>query len=337
MSFGLCLSANECTFGVPRTHAAVLSQEQSDGKLHPVAFASRALAAPEKNYSITELETLAVVWALKHYHAYLYGHEVMVVTDHSAVKTILNTPGSSGKHDRWWLTGFKSGIGKIKIVYRPGRENAWADTLSRNQVPGDGGESVDLDVQVAQVSVHDTEITQLLQAPPRTVLPNDFDREQRKDVELRKMCDFLERGILPDGDKEAKKVAGQSVHFILVDKILYFVDSRKQGRQRAVVPVHLREKVMSENHAGVMSGHSSGSPLYSALSRSWWWPNMYTDVVSYCRNCGECAIVSGTGKKNRPPLHPIPVQRPFQILGVDIMELPVSKSGSWYMMSSRIF
>ena len=40
---------------------AVLSQKQSDQLLHPVAYASRALSAPEKNYASTELETLAVV------------------------------------------------------------------------------------------------------------------------------------------------------------------------------------------------------------------------------------------------------------------------------------
>ena len=65
--------------------------------MHPVAYASRALSLPEKNYSISELETLAVVWVINHYHAHLYVHEVTVLTDHSAVKAILETPSSSGK------------------------------------------------------------------------------------------------------------------------------------------------------------------------------------------------------------------------------------------------
>ena len=43
---------------------AVLSQTQEDGKVHPVAYASRALSLTERNYTITELETLAVVWAV---------------------------------------------------------------------------------------------------------------------------------------------------------------------------------------------------------------------------------------------------------------------------------
>ena len=65
---------------------AVLSQTQDDSKNHPVAFASRALSPAERNYAVTELETLAVVWAVSHFRYYLYGHNVTIFTDHSAVK-----------------------------------------------------------------------------------------------------------------------------------------------------------------------------------------------------------------------------------------------------------
>ena len=111
----------------------VLSQEQSDGKLHPVAYASRALSPAEKRYAITELETFAVVWAVKHFHLhfYLYGHDILVYTDHSAVRAVLETPSASGKHARWWSKIFSSGLRSIKIVYRPGKDNASADALSR--------------------------------------------------------------------------------------------------------------------------------------------------------------------------------------------------------------
>ena len=40
---------------------AVLSQTQDDGQLHPIAYASRSLDCSERNYSITELETLATL------------------------------------------------------------------------------------------------------------------------------------------------------------------------------------------------------------------------------------------------------------------------------------
>ena len=44
---------------------AALPQAQ-DGLLHLISFASRSLSKAEKNYCITELETLAVVWPIKH-------------------------------------------------------------------------------------------------------------------------------------------------------------------------------------------------------------------------------------------------------------------------------
>ena len=69
---------------------AILSQKQPDKRLHPVAYASRALNPTEKNYSVTELETLAVVWAITHFHSYLYGGDVTVITGHSAVKQVLS-------------------------------------------------------------------------------------------------------------------------------------------------------------------------------------------------------------------------------------------------------
>ena len=70
---------------------AVLSQRQEDGQLHPVASASRSLTGAQRNYGITELETLAVVLAISHFHFYLHGHSVVVRTDHSAVRAVLET------------------------------------------------------------------------------------------------------------------------------------------------------------------------------------------------------------------------------------------------------
>ena len=66
---------------------AVLSQVQDDGRPHQVTYANHALSTQEKQYTITEHETLAVVWAVNHFYA--YGHDVVVFTDHSARKQCL--------------------------------------------------------------------------------------------------------------------------------------------------------------------------------------------------------------------------------------------------------
>ena len=55
---------------------AILLQQQDDGQVHPVVYASRALSPSERNYSITEMEKLVVVWAISHFQFYLYGKSV---------------------------------------------------------------------------------------------------------------------------------------------------------------------------------------------------------------------------------------------------------------------
>ena len=118
---------------------AVLSQPQDDGQLQPMAYASRSLSTVERNYAIAELETLAVVWAISHFHFYQYGHLVKVLTDHTAINAILETPNPPGKHARWWTKVYGSGVKEVHIMYRPGRPNASTDALSRSPMGGGGG------------------------------------------------------------------------------------------------------------------------------------------------------------------------------------------------------
>ena len=59
---------------------------------------------------------------------------------------------------------------------------------------------------------------------------------------------------------------------------------------------------------------------------------MHTDVLAYCKKCPECVVVTGAGRQHRLPLHPIPIQRPFQIIGVDIMDLSFTESGNKHVI-----
>ena len=66
---------------------------------------------------------------------------------------------------------------------------------------------------------------------------------------------------------------------------------------------------------------------------------MYRHAVEFCKNCGECATVAGVyiGRPNKLPLYPISVQRPFQIVGLDIMELPKTEQGNRYIIVFQDF
>ena len=192
--------------------------------------------------------------------------DVKIVTDHSAVKALLANPTLSGKHARWWLQVYDSGVRKVEIVYRPGRENSRAgrensraDALSHN--PTEAPKHHVLDVQVVAVSCGETDITTLLQDSPREDTPCDFDKEQEKDPELCQLRQFLQFGILPDDEVAARTIAAQALNFEIVDNLLYYMDKKRGGRRRAVVPSHLRKSIMTDCHTGRMVGHFSRSKV----------------------------------------------------------------------------
>ena len=110
---------------------AVLSQQQEDGSIYPIAYASRSLDPHERNYGVTKLETLGLVWAVRCFRPYLLGHRTVVYTDHSACLSLLNHPRPSGKLVRWAMT-----IQEMDLIikHRSGKSNTNADALSCNPV-----------------------------------------------------------------------------------------------------------------------------------------------------------------------------------------------------------
>lgn len=107
---------------------AVLTQEDEEGYEHVVAYASRSLVGAEYNYSPTEIECLATVWAMKYFRPYIYLMEFTLVTDHAALQGLMNNPTPSKRMTRWILT---INDYPFKIQFRKGKKHLNADALSR--------------------------------------------------------------------------------------------------------------------------------------------------------------------------------------------------------------
>ena len=112
---------------------AVLSQKQSDGRYHPIAYASHIMNETEQRYHSNKQEFLALKWAVtEQFHEYLssYGknrNEFVVHTDNNPLTYIFSTANLDAAAQRWvaHLTSYN-----FALEYQKGKDNTVADFLS---------------------------------------------------------------------------------------------------------------------------------------------------------------------------------------------------------------
>src|SRR6266540_3979750 len=90
-----------CTDASLKGLGAVLEQEDKNKNLRPIAYASRRLIPTEKNYHTTDLECLAIIWSVKHFHKYLINKPFKIFTDHSTLKSLQKISELTGRRARW--------------------------------------------------------------------------------------------------------------------------------------------------------------------------------------------------------------------------------------------
>ncbi|KAL0320091.1 UNVERIFIED_CONTAM: Retrovirus-related Pol polyprotein from transposon.6 [Sesamum radiatum] len=70
---------------------------------HVIYYVSRMLDSAQSNYTTTEKELLAIVFALEKFRPYLLGTKVIVYSDHAALKYLLSKKDAKPRLIRWIL------------------------------------------------------------------------------------------------------------------------------------------------------------------------------------------------------------------------------------------
>ncbi|XP_041853008.1 uncharacterized protein LOC121647552 [Melanotaenia boesemani] len=190
---------------------AVLSQEQN-GKVRPIAYASRGLRPTERNmqnYSSMKLEFLALKWAMtEKFREYLLGHRCVVYTDNNPLRHL--TSAKLGATEQRWAAQLASFDFELK--YRSGSSNKNADALSRQHPP----EPQDMQALVGGTSLPEP-LQQVLRADEAAIQaavaalphhpPSDVVTLQLADPVIQEVLVFWRRKQRPN--KEERKQVSQ--------------------------------------------------------------------------------------------------------------------------------
>lgn len=300
-----------CKLGV----GAILLQNSNTG-LQPIAYYSRQTSPEEQRFHSYELETLAVITALRRFRVYLLGTTFKVVTDCNAIKSTMTKKDLIPRVARWWIAMQEF---DFIVEYRSGSKMTHVDALSRNPIDAENPPSRDDDchvfkivMDVAKVDVEDERWLQTV---------------QQADTELQRITNILQ-------DPDSTNIVELKANFTVKNDKLYRIVKKKDSvRLLWVVPKSVRWQIVRSNHDEV--GHFGFDKTYDRIRKVYWFKNMRRFIKKYCKSCLHCAHNKLPGGPKEGLLHPIPKpNKPFDVLHADHCgPFPQSKKRNCFILA----
>ena len=327
----LILRTDSSTYGLGG-HLVQASKDDHKSDRRLLACISRTLSPAERNYSISELECLSIVWSISKFRNYLYGRKFVIETDHHALCYLMKMKDPNGRLCRWsiLLQGYD-----FDIYYNAGANHADADCLSRFPQPASFR---DLDIEYLEDSVLQPSVLAFtgVENIPRqwgdaestdteTELPN-LAEEQRADPHLSAIIATIEGPVEHENQN----------HYVLYNNVLYRRSQNSEKVNYALcVPQNRIKDVLTVHHDCTTAGHVGRNKTYDRIKQNYYWKNMYKDVQQYVNTCKECQTFKPNNQK-RPGLYqPLPVpEKPFRDIAMDLIgPIKKTKSGNKYILS----
>ncbi|CAN6551449.1 unnamed protein product [Malus baccata var. baccata] len=275
---------------------AVLGQRKE--KLpHVIYYASRTLNDAQLNYTTTEKEMLAVIFALEKFRSYLIGSKVIVYTDHGALKYLLAKKDAKPRLIRWVLLLQEF---DLDIRDKKGAENVVAYHLSRLPHFQDEEE----DVLPLNESFPDEQLFAI-----HDVVPWYAD-----------IANYLVLGVLPPdvSTQHRKKFLSTVKHYFWDDPYLYKYCSDQVIRR--CVPATEQESILKFCHSYACGGHFGPSKTAAKVLQSgFFWPTLFKDAYLFCSTCDRCQRLGNISKRNEMPQQSLLVVELFDVWGIDFM------------------
>ena len=285
---------------------AVLGQRE-DGKPHVVYYASKTLNEAQRNYTTTEKELLAVVYALDKFRAYLVGADIVIFTDHAALKFLLTKQNAKARLIRWVLLLQEF---NLQFKDKKGVENVVADHLSRLTI------------------AHDTH-----SAPINDEFPEESLMQLEKAPWYAHIANFLTTGEIPAEWKgQDRKYFFAKIHSYYWEEPFLFKYCADQIIRKCV-PEEEQQGILNHCHESACGGHfASQKTAMKVLQSGFYWPSLFKEAYQMCRICDRCQRLGKLSRHHMMPLNPIMVVELFDVWGIDFMGPFPTSYGHTYIL-----
>ena len=300
--------------GSPKGISGILTQRDNDKASYKIiSYASRALSSVESHYSQTDIEGLALVWAIEHFRLFLLGTEFDVVTDHKALEAIFNNPKSKppARIERWIL---RLQPYNFRVIYKSGLTNE-ADYLSRHPIDLTKKES--LEERIAEEYINYI----VEHTIPKSMTLKEIQQETKKDRVLQKVQKALDTGKWDTQDKDIQPYK-RCMEEITRNKTK---DVLMKG-SRIIIPEILQDKATRLAHMG----HQGIEKTKSLLREKIWYPNMNQKVKEIIEGCSSCQAV-GISNPVEPMMITPTEDIPWYHLGIDFLG-PIPNSHQYLLV-----
>ncbi|KAL4385057.1 hypothetical protein GQ457_15G017840 [Hibiscus cannabinus] len=313
---------------------AVLRQRK--GKIfHPIYYASKTLNDAQVNYTTTEKEMLAVIFAFDKFRSYLIGTKVIVHTDHSAIKYLLSKKDAKPRLIRWILLLQEF---DIEIIDRKGTENQVADHLSRleNKDIADTTEEIQEgfpDEQLLSATSHTEEIEDNFIAAITELIASAEDSAEKSAPWYADFVNYIVSGILPHQlNYQGRKRFKHNAKGYFWDEPYLFKQCADQIIRRCI-PEEEQQLILEQCHSTPYGGHFGGNrTVAKVLQSGLYWPTLHRDAQLFCQQCDRCQRTGNISRRNEMPLQNILEVELFDVWGIDFMGPFPSSFGNLYIL-----
>ena len=282
---------------------------------HVIAYASRTISGSEKNYSVIQKECLAVVYALKQFRHYLLGRPFVVVTDHAPLQWP-SAQKMEGLLARWALAIQEY---EFTITYRRGKENGNADALSRKHHIEEDHVALTTQIPTLTADIYQQQCTDPVIQQLRVALHQDKTRPPCGSVWCKPPF------------SRYKQLWSQ---LCLQNEIVcrrYTPTPRISPIVVPIIPESYRPTLLHQNHDAPAAGHLGFEKTVTRVREVGYWVGMLSDIDKYCRECTVCQSTKPPAPANAPLVN-VPIGKAWEMVAVDILEVPVSHHNNRYLL-----